>query len=46
MFDVTEGIFLPLRNIIKYYNMDKFRYDNYIGISILKLLLSIIVIDN
>lgn len=38
MFNIIEGIFLPSCNIIKYYNMEKFGYNNYLAISIFKLL--------
>ena len=33
------------RNILKYYNMEKFRYDDYLAISVFKLLLSVVVVD-
>ncbi len=46
MFNVTEGIFLPSRNIIKYCNAEKFRYEDYLSISAFKLLSSIVVVDN
>ena len=46
MPNVIEGIFLPLQNIIKYYNTEKFRYDNYLIITAFKLLLFIIMVEN
>ena len=46
MPNVTEGISLPLQNIIKYYNMEKFRYDDYLVITAFKLLLFIIMVEN
>ena len=35
----------PPRNILKYYNTEKFRYDDYLAISVFKLLLSVVVVD-
>ena len=46
MFNVTESISPPPRNITKYCNAEKFRYDVYLAISAFKLLSSIVVIDN
>ncbi len=45
MFNVTEGISQPPRNIIKYCNAEKFRYDDYLAISAFKLLSSAVVVD-
>ena len=45
MFNVIEGISQPPRNIIRYYNAEKVRYNGYLAISAFKLLLSMIVID-
>ena len=45
MFNVTEDKYQPPRNVIKYYNADKFRYDGYLAISVFKLILSVVVID-
>lgn len=45
MFNIIENKSQPSRNIIKYYNMDKFRYDDYLTISVFKLLSPIVVID-
>ena len=46
MFNVTEGISPPPRNIIKYCNAEKFRYDDYLAISAFKLSSSFVVVDN
>ena len=46
MFNIIEGISLQSRNIIKYYNIEKFEYDNYLAISTFILLSSIVVVDN
>ena len=45
MFNVTEDKYQPPRNVIKYYNADKFRYNGYLAISVVKLILSVVVID-
>lgn len=45
LFNVTECIPQPPRNIIKYFNTEKFRYDDYLANSMFKLLLSVIVVD-
>ena len=45
MFNVTEGIPQPPRNIIKYCNTKKFRYDDYLAISVFKLLSYVVVVD-
>lgn len=45
MFNVIEGIFLSSCNIIKYYNIKKFRYNNYLAIFTVKLLLFIVMVN-
>ena len=45
MFNVTEDKYQPPRNVIKYCNAEKFRYDGYLAISMFKLILSVVVID-
>ena len=45
MFNVTEGISQPPRNIIKYCNAEKFKYDDYLAIFAFKLLSSVVVVD-
>ena len=46
IFNIIKSIFLSLYNIIKYYNIEKFLYNDYLAIFTFKLLLSIIMIDN
>lgn len=45
MFNIIEDEFQLPYTIIKYSNMEKSKYDNYLAIFIFKLLLYIFVID-
>lgn len=45
IFNIINNKFQLLYNIIKYNNVEKFKYNNYLTIFILKLLLYIIIID-
>ena len=45
MFNITVCISHPPRNIIKYCDVEKFRYDDYLVISVFKLLSSVVVVD-
>ena len=45
MFNIIEDKSQPPRNVIKYYNTRKFRYNGYLAISVFKLSSSIIVVD-
>ncbi len=45
MFNVTEDKSQPPRNIIEYYNTEKFRYEDDLATSMFKLLSSVVVFD-
>ena len=45
MFNVTEDKSQPPRNVIEYCNTEKFMYDDYLAISVFKLLSSVVVVD-
>lgn len=44
MFNVIKDKSQPSCNIIKYYNIEKFKYDYYLMIFVLKLLSSIVMV--
>ena len=45
IFNVTGGKYQLPRNIIKFSNAEKFSYDDYLAISVFKLLSSVVVVD-
>lgn len=45
MFNIIKDKYQLVHNIIKYYNIDKFRYNSYQAISIFKFISFVIVID-
>ena len=45
MFNITKDKSPPPRNIIECSNADKFRYNDYLAISVFKLLSYVVVVD-
>ncbi len=45
MFNVTENKSQPPRNVIKQFNVEKLKYDDYLAISMFKLLSSVVVVE-
>lgn len=45
MFNITKDKSQPSCNVIKHYNVGKFRYDRYLTIFVFQLLSFVVVVD-